>query len=41
MTLKFTEELCTMTMKNNAKCEEEVTCHFLFSTINVLHKNVK
>ena len=30
MTLKFTEELCVMTMKNNAKFEEELT--FLFKT---------
>ena len=28
MTLKFAEELCIMTMKNNAKFEEELTCHF-------------
>ena len=28
MTLKFTDELCVMTMKNNAKFEEELTCHF-------------
>ena len=28
MTLKFTEELCVMAMKNNAKFEEELTCHF-------------
>ena len=28
MTLKFTEELSVMTMKNNAKFEEEFTCHF-------------
>ena len=28
MTLKFTEELRVMTMKNNAKLEEEYTCHF-------------
>ena len=28
MTLKFTEELCAMTMKNNAKFEEESTRHF-------------
>ena len=27
MTLKFTEELCVMAMKNNAKFEEELTCH--------------
>ena len=25
MSLKFTEELCVMTMKNNAKFEEELT----------------
>ena len=28
MTLKFTEELCVMTMKNNAKFEEESIFHF-------------
>ena len=28
MTLKFTEELCVMTMKNNAKFEEELTFPF-------------
>ena len=28
VTLKFTEELCVMTMKNNAKFEEELTFHF-------------
>ena len=28
MSLKFTEELCPMTMKNDAKFEEELTCHF-------------
>ena len=28
MTLKFTEELCVMAMKNNAKFEEELNCHF-------------
>ena len=28
MNLKFTEELCVLTMKNNAKFEEELTCHF-------------
>ena len=28
MTLKFTEELCGMEMKNNAKFNEELTCHF-------------
>ena len=28
MTLKFTDELCVMTLKNNAKFEEELTFHF-------------
>ena len=28
MTLKLTEEFCVMTMKNNVKFEEELTCHF-------------
>ena len=28
MTLKFTEQLCVMTMKNDTKTEEELTCHF-------------
>ena len=28
MTLKFTEKLCDMAMKNNANLEKEMTCHF-------------
>ena len=28
MSLKFTEELCVMTMKNDAKPGEELTCSF-------------
>ena len=28
MTLKFTEELCVMTMNNNAKFEGKLTFHF-------------
>ena len=28
MGLKFTEELCVLTMKNDAKFEEELTCCF-------------
>ena len=28
MSLKFLEKLCVMTMKNNEKFEEELTCHF-------------
>ena len=28
MSLKFTEELSVMAMKNDAKFEEELICHF-------------
>ena len=28
MSLKFTGELCAMTMKNDAKFEEDLTCKF-------------
>ena len=28
MSLKFTGELCTMTVKNDTKIEEELTCQF-------------
>ena len=28
MSLNFTEELSVKTMKNDAKCEEELTYHF-------------
>ena len=28
MSLNFTEELCVMTMKNDTKIEEELTCCF-------------
>ena len=28
MTLKFTEELCAMAMKNDTKIEEKLTCCF-------------
>ena len=28
MSSKFTEKLCVMTMKNDTKIEEELTCHF-------------
>ena len=30
MTLTFTEELCVITMKNDATFEEELTCCFKF-----------
>ena len=32
LSFKFTEELCLMTMKNDAKFEEELTCHFKIDT---------
>ena len=35
MSLEFTEELCVMTMKNNANFEEELTCHFKIDMGNV------
>ena len=39
MTLKFTEELCVMTLKNNAKFEEELTLHFKTDTRNLTNVN--
>ena len=35
MTLKFAEESCVMTMKNNAKFEEEMTFHFKIDMRNL------
>ena len=35
MTLKFTGELCVMTMKNNAKFEEELTFSFKIGMRNL------
>ena len=37
MTLKFTEELFIMTMKNNAKFEEELTFHFKTKMRNLIN----
>ena len=37
MTLKFTEELCVMTMKNNAKFEEELTCNLKTDMRNLMN----
>ena len=39
MSLKFTEELCVMTMKNDAKFEEELTCHFKTDMRNLTNFN--
>ena len=35
MSLKFTEELCIMAMKNDAKFEEELTCYFKIDMRNL------
>ena len=35
MSLKFTEELCVMAMKNDAKIEEELTCCFKIDMRNL------
>ena len=34
MSLKLTEELCIMTIKNDAKFEEELTSRFKIDTAN-------
>ena len=35
MSLKLTEELCIMTIKNDAKFEEELTCRFKIDMKNL------
>ena len=35
MSLKFTEKLCVMTMKNDTKLEEEMTCRFKIDMRNL------
>ena len=35
MSLKFTEELCVMTMKNDTKIEEKLTSHFKIDMRNL------
>ena len=37
MSLKSTEELCVMTMKNDVKFEEELTCHFKTDMRNLMN----
>ena len=39
MSLKFTGELCVMTMKNDAKFEEELTCRFKIDIRNLMNFN--
>ena len=41
MNLKFTEELCFVTMKNDAKFEEELTCHLKINMRNLTNFNSK
>ena len=35
MSLKFTEELCLVTMKDDAKFEEKLTCHLKIDMRNL------
>ena len=37
MSLKSTQELCVMKMKNNAKFEEKFTCHFKTDMRNLMN----
>ena len=37
MSLKFTEELCVMIMKNDAKFDEELTCHLKIDMGNLIN----
>ena len=37
MSLKSTEELCVMKIKNDAKFEEELTCHFKIDMRNLMN----
>ena len=37
MSLKSAEELCVMTMKNDAKFEEELTCQFKIDISNLMN----
>ena len=37
MSLKFTEELCAMTVKNDAKFDDELTCYFKIDIRNLMN----
>ena len=39
MSLKFTGELCAMTMRNDGKFEEELTCQFKIGMKNLSNFN--
>ena len=41
MSLKLTEELCVMTMENDAKFEEELTCRFKIDKRNLTNFDPK
>ena len=36
MGLKFTEKLCVMTMENDTKIKEDLTCHFKIDMRNLM-----
>ena len=40
MTIKFTDDLCVITIKNNATFEEELTCHFKTDMRNLTNFNL-
>ena len=37
MSLKFTEVLCVMTMKNGTKFDDDLTCQFKIDTRNLVN----
>ena len=37
MSLKFIEKLCAMTVKNDAKFDDELTCHFKIDIRNLMN----
>ena len=40
MSLKFTGELCVLTVENDAKFEEEFTCHFKIDMKNLTNSDL-
>ena len=41
ISLKFTEELCVLTMKNDAKFEKELTCRFKIGMSNLMNFDLR
>ena len=41
MSCKFTEKLCIMTMKNDAKFEDELICHFKIGMKNLTNFDLR